>query len=117
MSIGFLAILGAVLLFTTGNYIDTYLLSKSNKNNSTEAILIFSTLVSGTIMFIVLMIMFHSVFIWNVNQFLFMLGCAMLYAFGSLVYFYILKDGETVSVAAFKQLVPVVSRLFYRRYF
>jgi len=115
--VALVAIFVGTLLYAIVNHIDRFLVTKERKESSTESVMIFSSLVAGSIMFPVMLVYANFAISFNLQPALLAVLAAISYILANYFYFRSLEKDDTTVVVAMFQLIPIftftISAVFF----
>ncbi len=97
----------AAAFWATGNHIDKYLISKIVKKHDYRALIIFSTIVAGSIMALIYLFVCNFCIDFDVPSVLILLINSIIYIILLILYFKALSRDDTTVVVIMLQLTPV----------
>lgn len=99
----------ATLLYATTNHIDHFLVTKTYKEASTKALMIFSTVVAGVVTLPITLVLTKFTVDFNWLAFVLVLLSAVCFMISTYLYFLALETSSATLTTAMLQLIPVFS--------
>lgn len=120
MQAGLIAIFASAFLFAISNHTDKFLVDDNREESSTESVLVFSTIVAGPIMLLIMLAYAGFSVSFNTTTILLAVLSAIFYTLANFFYFRALEKGDTTVVAAMFQLIPIftfgLSAIFFQEF-